>query len=224
MNKSRRLLACALGACAISLLASNAFGQANKFYVKFDLGGSIAEDVDLEEFFGESVAGGDVELEPGFRFGIAGGFWVTDWFAPELEFGGVMNSIDRFGGSSAVDATFSQFPLMVNAKFQLPNRSIVTPYAGAGVGFSTAVLSADYMQLGNTYLDGSEADMVFCWQAFAGIRFALAEDIGLSLEYRFLAADGPSWESDYSFNTITDRIRFGESKVQSLSIAFDFRF
>jgi outer membrane protein len=224
MNKSRRFLAGALGACVITLLASDALGQANQFYVKFDLGGNIAEDVDLKEFFGENVSGGDVELDPGLRFGVAGGFWVTDWFAPELELGAVMNNIDRIGGSSAVDATFSQLPLLMNAKFQWPNNSIVTPYAGAGVGFSTAMLSADYIQVGNTVLDGSEADIVFCWQAFAGVRFALAENMGLSLEYRYLAADDPSWEADYTSGTGSDRVRFGESKVQSLSLAFDFRF
>jgi outer membrane protein len=224
MNKSRRSLACALGACVITLLASDAFGQANKFYFKFDVGGNIAEDVDFKEFFGENVNGGDVELDAGLRFGMAGGFWVTDWFAPELELGALINNIDRIGGSSDVDASFSQLPLMLNAKFQLPNNSIVTPYAGAGAGFSTAMLSADYIQVGNTVMDGSEADIVFCWQAFAGVRFTLAENIGLSLEYRFMAADDPSWEADYTSGTGTDRVKFGESKVQSLSIAVDFQF
>jgi opacity protein-like surface antigen len=86
------------------------------------------------------------------------------------------------------------------------------------------MLSADYIQVGNTVMDGSEADIVFCWQAFAGVRFTLAENIGLSLEYRFMAADDPSWEADYTSGTGTDRVKFGESKVQSLSIAVDFQF
>jgi len=49
LNKSRRTLACALGACLITLLSSSGFGQANKFCFKFDAGGNIAEDVDLKE-------------------------------------------------------------------------------------------------------------------------------------------------------------------------------
>jgi outer membrane protein len=224
MKNSRRSLACAFGACVIALLAFNSLGQEGHFYAKFDMGGGIAEDMDLQQFFGENVGGGDVKLDAGLRFGMAGGYWVTDWFAPEVEIGTMMNSIDSFGGSSQVDATLTQVPFLVNAKFQLPNKSIVTPYAGAGVGFSTSILSADYMQLGNTYMDGSDADMVFCWQVFAGVRFALNETMGLSLEYRFLAADGPSWEAEYASGTSTDKISFGDAKVQTLSIAFDWRF
>jgi opacity protein-like surface antigen len=224
MKKLSRSLACALGAGVLSLLAFNSFGQANHFYAKFDVGGGVAADMDLKEFFGESVGNGTIELDPGLRLGVAGGYWVTDWFAPEVELGAVMNSIKNFGGSSQVEAAITQLPLMINAKFQLPNKTIATPYAGAGAGFSTTVLTADHLQLGGTYVDGSQADAVFCWQAFAGVRFTLADNMGLSLEYRFLAADGANWQAENVFGTTTDRIAFGDAKIQTVSIAFDWRF
>jgi opacity protein-like surface antigen len=65
---------------------------------------------------------------------------------------------------------------------------------------------------------------VFCWQAFAGVRFALNENMGLSVEYRFLATDGPSWQAETAYGTTTDKIAFGDAKSQIFSIAFDWRF
>ncbi len=205
------------------LSSAIAQGQ-NGFYLKGDLGASVVQDTDLKEFFGESVKGTKIEFDPGMRFGIVSGFQVTEWFAPELEFGGNFNTISSAGPDSHVDATFSSMPFLLNVKFQLPNRSLITPYAGMGVGFSTLVLDAEYMQVGSTILEGAEADVVFSWQAFAGVRFSFDENMSLSLEYRYISADPARWEAEFTTNTDTDSVQFGRTQTHTVSLGFEFRF
>jgi opacity protein-like surface antigen len=194
------------------------------FYVKGDIGMSFVQDTELEAFFDENVDGIELEFDPGLRLGAAVGYQVTDWFSPEIEFGAMMNEIESAGPGSRVDAMFSNLPLLLNAKFQLPNKSIVTPYAALGVGMSTMVLDADYMEIGATSLDGSDADAVFTWQALAGLRFALSDNMGLSLEYRYVASDEPEWEADFAPEFASNSVRFGETETHAISISFDFRF
>ena len=47
---------------------------------------------------------------------------------------------------------------------------------------------------------------------------------GLAVEYRYFWADPAEWHADVTFGTATDRIRFGRSETQTLSIAFDYHF
>ena len=71
-----------------------AHAQINRLYIKADVGGNLTPDTTLKEFFGEPLtAGSKVKFDPGVRFGIAAGYQITDWFAPEVESGFMANSI-----------------------------------------------------------------------------------------------------------------------------------
>ncbi len=197
---------------------------ANRWYVKVDAGGNLTQDTDLEEFFGEDTSGSNIEFEPGIRFGVAGGYQVTDWFAPEIETGIMANWIDSIEGANDVDASFSSIPLMANIRFQLPRSYSVSPYIGVGAGVSFAVLDSDFIDFGSTSMHGSDSDAVFAYQGFAGIRFRLNQQMGLSLEYRYFHSDEPEWDAEFTSGTGTDKMRFGKIETHSLSIAFDFNF
>ena len=203
----------------------SALSQGTGFYVKADAGGNITQDVDLEEFFGPVAPDTKVKFDPGPRFAFAGGYQLTPWFALEGEVGFLYNKLDSITGASRVDdAWFINVPFLVNGKFQWPNRSPITPYIGAGVGFSEVILDVDEISLGGTTLHGDNADTVFAYQAFAGLRYRINERMGLSLEYHFVAADGAQWEADFTSGTVSDRMKFGNTQTHSLSLAFDFRF
>ncbi len=133
------------------------------------------------------------------------------------------NYISSISEAQHVDAIFSSVPFMVNAKFQWPNNSRFTPYIGGGVGVSAAILDVDNIELNNTYLTGTESDAVFAYQGFAGLRYKINDNMGLSIEYRFFGCDAPSWEAE-SYYTETDRVKFGSIATHSLSLAFDFQF
>jgi opacity protein-like surface antigen len=205
--------------------AGTASAQSTPFYLKGDLGGNLTQDLDLREFFGPVAPGSKVKLDPGVRAGITGGYKFCDFFAGEAEVGFFGNRIDSITGATRVhDARFANVPVMVNAKLQYPNRSPLTPYIGAGIGFSEAIIDVDQITIGGTTLHGNTSDTVFAYQAFAGLRYTLNERMGLSVEYHYFAADSPKWQADFSFGTPSDTMSFGPARTHALSVAFDFRF
>lgn len=195
------------------------------FYLKGDLGGNITPDVSLNEFFGPVAPGSKVKLDPGLRGGVAGGYQLCDFFAAEAEVGFYGNRIDSVTDATHIhDASFANIPFLVNAKLQYPNASPLTPYIGAGLGFSESILDVGSLTVNDVEMHGSASDTVFAWQAFAGLRYALNERMGLSLEYRYFDAQSPSWHADFTVNTASDTVSFGHVHTHSLSLAFDYRF
>lgn len=212
--------------CAGALfLATVAFGQNSGFYARADVGGNLTQDIDVKEFFGPVAPGTTVKLDPGFRAGLAGGYQATDWLAGEVELGAMENEIRSITGATRVhDASFANVPLLFNLKLQYPNRSGFIPYAGAGAGFSEAIFDVGRVTLNGVNVHGDDADTVFAYQAFAGVRYQLNEQMGVSLEYRYFVAESPSWEADFSPGTGSDTLRFGRSQTHAISLAFEFRF
>jgi opacity protein-like surface antigen len=213
------------GALFLAAATLSTFSQGTGFYVKADAGGNITQDTDLKEFFGPVAPGTKVKLDPGFRAGLTGGYQFIDWFAGELEVGYMGNRIDSITGADRIhDAWFANVPFLVNGKLQLPNRTPFTPYAGAGIGFSEALIDVGRIDIGGTSLHGSINDTVFAWQAFAGLRYSLNDRMGLSVEYRYFAADGAEFQADFTSGTASDTMRMGRTQTHAISLAFDYRF
>jgi OOP family OmpA-OmpF porin len=218
----KRLLVYGIAVISI-LLAIPVQAQYGRFYVRTDAGGNLTSDTELREFFGPVTPNSKVKFDPGFRFGAAFGYQVTEWFSAEGETGIMANSIDSITDSTSHDAVFSNVPFLANVRFQLP-RSRVTPYIGGGVGCSTTILDTDHIEINGVFMHGSDADTVFAYQGFAGVRFQISSQMGLALEYRYFWADPAEWHADVTFGTATDRIRFGRTETQTLSIAFVYHF
>jgi opacity protein-like surface antigen len=201
-----------------------AAGQEHGFYLKGDLGAAWTCNTELREFFGPVAPGSKVKLDTGVRFGVVGGYHVTDWFAAEFETGSTANSIDSITGATRVDAVLSRVPMLLNARFEWPTKCPVTPYLGGGVGGAVTIIDADPIEIGGTRLRGSEADMVFAYQAFAGLRYKINEHMGVSLEYHYFASGAPEWKADVTSGTASDRFRLGGIESHSVSVAFTYRF
>ena len=213
-------LAGALVVCALP-----AFGQYSRFYAKIDLGGNITPDANLNEFFGPVAPDTKVKFDPGFRSGLVGGYQITDWFSGELELGFMENSIHEITGADRVhDAWYANVPFMVNAKLQYPNSSKFIPYIGAGVGFSESLMDVSQISLNGTSLNGYMWDTVFAWQGFAGLRYKINDQMGLSIEYHYFYADGANWQADFTSGTASDTMSMGHTQTHAFSLAFDFRF
>ena len=211
MKTNLKLSAFFGAACAVALLQPlSTFSQIPGLYFRADAGGNITRDTELKEFFGPVTPGSKVKFDPGPRFGFAGGYFFTDWFALEGEI-----------PATRVDATFYNVPFMANVRLECPRRCRVSPYIGGGLGVSAAVLDIDHIDHPNAFVHGSDSDGVFAYQGFAGLRFNLNDTMGLSLEYRYFATESPRWRSDDFLN---DSIRFGRIETHSVSIAFDFHF
>jgi opacity protein-like surface antigen len=211
--------------CSVtSLSLFTAAGQEHGFYLKGDLGAAWTHDPDLKEFFGPVTPGSKVKLDTGARFGAVGGYHVTDWFAAEFETGVTANSIDSITSATRVNAVLSRVPMLLNARFEWPTKCPVTPYLGGGVGGATTIIDADPIVIGGTRLKGSDADVVFAYQAFAGLRYKINEHMGVGVEYHYLASGGPEWKADVTSGTASDRFRLSGIESHSVSVAFTYRF
>jgi len=221
MKRLSTIAAAAVCGGMVLISELGARGQETGFYAKGDIGGNITQDIDLKEFFDENVSGSKVKLDPGFRLGFGAGYQFNPYLATELELGFMVNEIDAITGASALhDASYWNVPFLLNAKLQYPNRSLITPYAGAGVGFSATGFDIDYVRIGHVEAWGTDTEAVFAWQAFAGLRYSLNERMGLSLEYRYFWADDAEFESDWGHGSMA----FGSVTTHVISLAFDFKF
>lgn len=199
-------------------------GQESRFYLRGDVGGTLTENTELKSFFGPVAPGSTVKFDPGFRFGVAGGYQVTDWFAGEFETGVMANQINSITDGSADNATLSNVPLLINARFQIPNHSHFTPYFGGGVGGSAAVLNTDSLTVGGTRLTGGESTMVFAYQAFAGVRYNINGRMGICLDYHYFGTTDPEWTADNTFGLSSNQMKFGGIQTHAFTIAFEYQF
>src|SRR5205807_9091999 len=114
----------------------------------------------------------------------------------EGETGVMANNIKSIPGASIEDgATLANVPFLLNARFQLPHgRCPVTPYIGGGAGGAASILAFnEHVDFGGERLRGEDADVVFAYQAFGGLRYAINENMGLGVEYHYFATTGPTW-------------------------------
>lgn len=210
---------------ALTLFPSVVHAEQNKFYLKGDLGGSKASKVELRDFFGQAIApNSEIKLDPGIRAGFRGGYGLTDWLDAEAEVSVTSYSIDSITGATQADGSLANVPLFLNARLHLPETYRFSPYVGAGFGISSTILSGDNIIIGGTTFDGTTADAVFAYQAFAGLRFAINDRMGLSFEYHYFHAEKSNMSADVVFGVPSDRVKLGRTEAHSFSVAFDFHF
>jgi opacity protein-like surface antigen len=165
-----------------------------------------------------------IELNPGMRLGVRGGYGLTDWLSGEVETGFTVNSIDSITGSIESNGTLANVPLLLNARLHLPDNNRISPYLGAGFGLSSTILTGNDIQIGGTRLEGSTADVVFAYQLFAGVDFAINDQMSVGLEYRFFHADESNMSADLAVGTPTDRVKLGEIETHAVTVNFTWRF
>jgi opacity protein-like surface antigen len=196
-----------------------------RWYLRVDAGASHVMEVDVEEFL-VPTPGGEMEFDFGTRFGVAGGYQLLSWLAAEIETGGVVNGVDRFNGES-IDATLMQASFMANVVMQCDHLNRFVPVVGGGVGGVASILTVDqWFTVGEEllWLDGTDSDLVFAVQAFAGLRYDFHPQMGFGLMYRFLTTDGPSWKVENRLRGEELRVRFGDLVTHAVTAQFSFRF
>jgi opacity protein-like surface antigen len=197
----------------------------SRFYVGADVGGALTADPKVKEFLGPVSSGSKVSLDPGIRFGIVGGYKLTDWFSLEGETGVIGNNIKSITDASIDgNATLSNIPFLLNARFTLPHgKCPITPYIGGGAGGSATLLSFEnHIDINGNRLNGSDTDVVFAYQAFGGLRYAINDRMGVGLEYHYFATTGATWEANGVGNP--NKIGFAGVQSHAITASFDFRF
>ena len=212
------ILAGVLGAGCV---LSQAWGQERiepRPYIRGNFGLAITEDADVHAFPGA----GDVrfDFDPGIHFNFAGGAMFGDYFALEAETGFIINEIDSISGFNDVDAWLSQVPLLINMRFEFKNQTGLTPFVGAGAGGAIIGISIDHARSSTTSLDGDDADWVFAWQAFGGVKYELNDQLSVGVMYKYFWADDAKWQVEGGFPDI----RFDGTRSHLISAVVNYKF
>lgn len=137
--------------------------------------------------------------------------WGNNW-RTELEFSYRTNDIDQidpgpaFTGfpSGSISGDTRSYSVLANAIYDFDFGSIVTPYLGAGVGFSnvnhdiTGSLASGGAPTPALSIAYGDSYTTLAYQGIAGVAVDLAEGLALDLSYRFLGTNKRS--SDGTLN------------------------
>jgi opacity protein-like surface antigen len=194
--------------------------QGTRFYVRGGVGPAFTENTSLKEFLGAPVSDTRVKFDPGFQLRFAGGFHITDWLATEVESGVTYNTIRSITGFARADGDLANVPVLANLVLQCPTQTCrFAPYIGGGLGVSSAILHVhDFNDGTGSRIFGTDSDDVFAYHGFAGVRYAINDQMAVSLDYRFFGTTDPSWGRDF------DRIRFGDNHTHSVTASFTYSF
>ncbi|GAA3695326.1 hypothetical protein GCM10022268_02500 [Sphingomonas cynarae] len=194
-------------ALASTAIAAPALARDKSWYVGVEGGAMIVEDIDYDitgataaatgtgtvdhdyGFDVDGVVGYDfggfrLETEVGYRRATVDGFSSTTT-TPRFNAAGVRSdaaagSYDVAGGRS------SALSFMLNGLLDFGDDDAIQGFVGGGVG--VARVQVNYgLNTQRDFVDDS--DTVFAWQALAGIRAPLTENIDATLKYRFFNAE-----------------------------------
>jgi opacity protein-like surface antigen len=156
----------------------------NRLYLSLRGGGDFLQSTSFDYVNG-ALPSRNVSFNPGWAVVGAVGWQATPWFRTELEVGERSNSVSNITPGTAPSGTASAATLMANAYVDIPNRTMVTPFVGAG--FGKAWLSHGLTVDGGTLTDGSQTTWPWAYQFMGGARTTIAPQWDLSFEYRYLA-------------------------------------
>lgn len=212
---------CAAGMVAVSLCLGAAVAQAQYYYelppgagpyFRMDVGPSFFRNGQLTEY------GAPVSSPVKFRTGLAAdgaiGYAFNQYVAADFEIGYVGAKIDNVPGFISDNSYLYNVPFLANVTLSYPiPRTIMVPYIGVGVGGADVIFDSDmFGPSSSDFVVGPEDDVVFAWQAFAGVRFRLARDLSLGVGYKYFATEDPT------FTYPPDSFPVGFKGVQSHSV------
>jgi len=199
-------------------------GQGTGFYFRGDIGPAFTENMHVTEFFGP-VSGATIKLDPGVRFGAAGGYSITDWFAAEVETGVSYNYFRSVNGFVADNTSLANVPFLGNLVLQCPTKLGIVPYVGGGLGVVFSTFDTDNFADNSNSVSGNDTDAVFAYQAFAGLRYKINERMFVDLGYKYLRAEAPRYHVEpLFFGDPSGDLRLSAIHTHSVAFSFTMKF
>ena len=189
-------------------------------YFRMDIGPSFFQDGQLTRFSTPGIPpSGPVPSPVKYRTGLSAdgafGYAFNKYIATDFEVGYIGAQIDSVPGYFANNSYIDNIPFLANVRLTYPiPHSFVALYAGVGVGGADVIFDGDYFGNNTDTVVGSESEVVFAWQAFAGVRFRVARDLSLAVGYKYFATENTT------FTYPPDNFNVGFDGVQSHSILF----
>jgi opacity protein-like surface antigen len=165
-------------------------------YFRAEAGPTIYQNGELKTFGGP--ASGSVHYRVGAMTDADFGYAFNKYLEAGIELGLNGTTIDNIPGYSLRNAQYYNVPFLANVTFSYPiPHTILTPYIGGGAGGSDAIFDPDQMSNGSgpgsTAVYGSENDVVFAWEAYAGLRFQFTPNMSLGIGYKYFATGDPNF-------------------------------
>jgi opacity protein-like surface antigen len=137
------------------------------------------------------------KIDPAFSLGAGAGYQFNSWFRADVtaehRFDARVRGYNRNPGLAAglieTRAEFSATTVLANAYLDLGTWYRMTPYIGAGLGFSAKSLRNAEMRTGTTslgILQGSHTRTDVAWALMAGVGVEMGHNAVLDLNYRYL--------------------------------------
>lgn len=175
---------------AAALMALAGPAAAEGWYADF----AGAYDFFQEESINDSrILGGRGELaaHDGFAVTTALGYAWENGFRTEAELGYHRNGLEKVSGGAFgtrftgdIDGHVDAISGMMNVLYDYNTSGSLTPYIGGGMGV------ADVSVVSNS-LAVDDSDLVFAYQFMGGVRYALTDNLGMRLGYRYFATSTP---------------------------------
>jgi opacity protein-like surface antigen len=138
-----------------------------------------------------------------YNVGVSGyaafGFAFNRYVGLDFQTGYTWAQLDNVQNYSQNNSSIGNIPFLANLTLSLPiPHSNIIPYIGGGVGGADSIFDArDFFPTaqaaGINTIQGSRNDVVFAWQAFAGVRFQLDPSISLGVGYNFFMTGNPTF-------------------------------
>jgi len=200
---------------------------------RLGIGPSLFEDGKLTQFSGPGIpttgpVPSKVDFDTGFAFDAALGWAFNKYAALDFETGFIGAKINNVPGYLSDNSRLYNVPFMVNATLSLPiPRTNIIPYVGAGVGGADVVFDTDNFTQNDSgiFVSGSENDVVFAGQVFAGVRFELTRHLSLDLGYKYFATGNPTFSYSPRFGGGPNLdVGFRGARTHSVLAALRFDF
>jgi OmpA-OmpF porin, OOP family len=221
-----------LAAAAAAAIATPAVARDGSPYVGIEGGLLIAEDFEQDVRIGDDrfdnglsvdfKRGLDIDAIAGYDFGMfrlegevgykrlrAEEISLTPGLAAEL---GVTNDDGVFIGNFDTDSRGSVWSLMGNGMLDFGDDDGWNGFIGGGIGRARVKLAG-------------ESDSAFAWQAIAGVRKAVTDNIDVGLKYRMFTTGKLSFSDDFDDGlTVTGISSRGKLRTHSLLASVIFNF
>ncbi len=189
-------------------------------YVRASVGPSFYQDGRLTEFGGSVSA--PVHYETGGIGEAAVGWDFNRYVSVEFQTGVQGTRIDNVPGYAQYHSDVYNVPFLANFTLAYPiPHTIITPYIGGGAGGADTSFDAHSFGNNTATVYGSENDVVYAWQAFAGLRFNLTPDIAVGAAYQYFTTGNTTYSYPPGPNL---NVGFNGVRTHSVMFTFEWKF
>ena len=159
----------------------------------------------LQQSISTTTANGNlyqsVYFNPGARFDLEAFYNVTNGFYFGMESGLIYNSLSNtyplFSDAQKIgNGAFYQVPVLINLRFQIPNRGPIRGYCTGGVGGVWDYLTTSVTMPGQQSLTYSQHQWNYAFQLGFGVQYNLMPGLDLDTSFKTFITPNPLLFSD----------------------------